>query len=157
MVVTGGARAGGSDVDPPSSSSTSSLATADLLPALEDEEEAAAWAGRSSLPTVKEIVVFRHPPVVHVYNVLEHGRRYFRSLVYSSDARFCLHDMEPRLVLAKVHGKGYRPQYESGNAGVRTLYLFVPFFCWPLVWVRQYGHTRSDVDSHAALVLALHV
>ncbi len=38
--------------------------------------------------------VLRTPPVVHVYNVVEHGRRYRRSLVFSSDARWCLHNLE---------------------------------------------------------------
>jgi len=28
--------------------------------------------------------------VVHVYNVVEYGRRHYRQLVYSSDATFCL-------------------------------------------------------------------
>ena len=35
-------------------------------------------------------MVFRDPQVVHVYNVVEYGRRFYRSLVYSSDATFCL-------------------------------------------------------------------
>ena len=41
--------------------------------------------------TLKEVVVFREPAVVHVYNVVEYGRRFFRTLVYSSDASYCLH------------------------------------------------------------------
>ena len=56
---------------------------------------------------LKELVVFRSPPVVHVYNVVSHGRRFYRTLIASSDNAFCLHDMpctlfldgeEPRLV-----------------------------------------------------------
>ena len=31
--------------------------------------------------TLKEVVVFREPAVVHVYNVVEYGRRFFRTLV----------------------------------------------------------------------------
>ena len=38
--------------------------------------------------TLKEIVVFRKPKVVHVYNIIEYGRRWYRSLCYSSDAKF---------------------------------------------------------------------
>jgi len=68
------------------------------------------------VPTIKEIVVFRNPRVVHVYNIVEHGRVHYRSLVYSSDARFCLHDMEPRLTLAQEWNVDqFRPRYESGD------------------------------------------
>jgi hypothetical protein len=46
-------------------------------------------------PCMKEVVAFRSPSVVHVYDVLEHGRRYHRTLVYSSDPGRCLHQMPP--------------------------------------------------------------
>ena len=45
--------------------------------------------------SLKEVVVFRQQKVVHIYNVVEHGRRFYRSLVWSSDARHTLHDMLP--------------------------------------------------------------
>ncbi|CAM9497502.1 unnamed protein product, partial [Choristocarpus tenellus] len=35
---------------------------------------------------LKEVVVCKDPPVVHVFDVIEHGRRFFRTLVFSSDA-----------------------------------------------------------------------
>ena len=34
---------------------------------------------------LKEVVVFRSPEVVHVYNVISHARRWYRSLIFSSD------------------------------------------------------------------------
>jgi hypothetical protein len=46
--------------------------------------------------TLKELVVFRNlvqgakRRVVHVYNVVEHGRRWYRTLVFTSDVRFSL-------------------------------------------------------------------
>ena len=40
--------------------------------------------------TWKEVLVYRDRGVVHVYNLLSHGRRMYRSLVYSSAARFAL-------------------------------------------------------------------
>ena len=48
---------------------------------------------------LKEVVVFRDPPVVHVYDVVSHGRRFYRTLVASSDNAFCLHDMPCTLFL----------------------------------------------------------
>ena len=33
----------------------------------------------SERPTLKEVVVFRCPPVVHVYNVVSHARRFYRT------------------------------------------------------------------------------
>ncbi|CAM9378337.1 unnamed protein product [Chrysoparadoxa australica] len=44
---------------------------------------------------VKELVVLRDPPAVHVYNILDHGRRFYRSLVFSSDATLCLQHLPP--------------------------------------------------------------
>jgi hypothetical protein len=72
------------------------------------------------LPTLKEVIVFRQSRVVHIYNVVEHGRKYYRKLVYSSDARWCLHDMTPRLVLRKEWQQKeetfeYVARYESGD------------------------------------------
>ena len=45
--------------------------------------------------TLKEVVVFRKQQVVHIYNVVEYGRRWYRSLVWSSDSRFTLNDLPP--------------------------------------------------------------
>ena len=36
-------------------------------------------------------------PIIHVYKVIEHGRRFYRKIVFSSDSDLCLHDMEPSL------------------------------------------------------------
>ena len=35
--------------------------------------------GNGSIKAIKEVVVFRNPRVVHVYNVVEHGRLHYRS------------------------------------------------------------------------------
>ena len=45
--------------------------------------------------TWKELVVYRDRGMVHVYNLLSHGRRMYRSLVYTSAARFSLRAMKP--------------------------------------------------------------
>lgn len=34
--------------------------------------------------SLKEIVVYRYPPVFHIYNVVEFGRRWFRTMIFSS-------------------------------------------------------------------------
>ena len=38
---------------------------------------------------LKELVLQREPAALHVYNVVEHGRRWLRELVYTSDASRC--------------------------------------------------------------------
>ena len=43
---------------------------------------------------LKEIVVYRYPRVMQVFNIVEHGRRWYRSIVFSSDPSFSLHDMK---------------------------------------------------------------
>ena len=42
---------------------------------------------------LKEVVVQRDPPLVHVYDILECGRRWFRTIAFSSDATHCLHTL----------------------------------------------------------------
>ncbi len=52
-------------------------------------------SGAEPTVSLKEIVCFRQPLVVHVYDVIEHGRRYYRSLVYSSSESTCLASCNP--------------------------------------------------------------
>lgn len=61
--------------------------------------------------TLKEIVCIKEPPLVHIYNVIEQGRRHYRSLVFSSDADFCLRSMEPTPVI-----RYDVPNYISGDS-----------------------------------------
>ncbi len=44
--------------------------------------------------TLKEVVVWQHPPVLAVFNVVEHGRRHMRILEYSSNISMCLHEVK---------------------------------------------------------------
>ena len=43
---------------------------------------------------LKEIVVYRYPRVFHVFNVVEHGRYWYRSIIFSSDPDLCLQEMK---------------------------------------------------------------
>ena len=43
---------------------------------------------------LREIVVLRQPPCVQVFDVVEHGRRFYRTLVYASDVHRCLSSHE---------------------------------------------------------------
>lgn len=44
--------------------------------------------------TWKEFVAYRYPqPHFHVFNLVPHARKMYRSLVYSSNQRFCLHSL----------------------------------------------------------------
>ena len=47
------------------------------------------WTSEDRQKTLKEIVVYRDPPVVHIYDVVEHGRRFYSTLVFSTDAKWC--------------------------------------------------------------------
>jgi len=49
--------------------------------------------------TLREVVVYRYPRVIHVFNVVEHGRRFYRTLIFSSDSFLSPHD----LPVANVH------------------------------------------------------
>ena len=44
--------------------------------------------------TLKEVVVYQNPPAINVFNVVEHGRRFFRILEYTSNMSICRHEVE---------------------------------------------------------------
>jgi hypothetical protein len=44
--------------------------------------------------TLKEVIVWQHPPVITVFNVVEYGRRHLRVLEYSSNLSVCLHEVD---------------------------------------------------------------
>jgi len=44
---------------------------------------------------LKEFVVHKTNRSVHCYDLVSHGRRFYRSLVYTSDSRYTLHEMQP--------------------------------------------------------------
>jgi hypothetical protein len=44
--------------------------------------------------TLKEIVVYKYPRFLQVFNIVEYGRRWYRTLIFSSDPVLCYHDME---------------------------------------------------------------
>ena len=45
---------------------------------------------------LKEVIIYRYPKVVHVFNVVEYGRRWYRTQVFSSDPVFSFHNMESK-------------------------------------------------------------
>ena len=61
----------------------------------------------------RELYVYRARRMVHVYRIESHGRRFYRSLEYCSDARYCLRDMQP----STAHREGMWPEWERHGAG----------------------------------------
>lgn len=57
----------------------------------------------ASGPTLLEVIVYQVPLTVHVFEIKEYGRRFYRSLLYSSDVSFSLGDFgeQPSLVWGK--------------------------------------------------------
>ena len=49
-----------------------------------------------------ELFVYRARRMVHVYRIESHGRRYYRSLNYASDSRYCLRDLQPSIAHRQV-------------------------------------------------------
>jgi hypothetical protein len=79
----------------------------------------------------KEIVVLRHPQVVHAFNLVSHGRRMWRSQIYSSNLKFSLQGLTPNEVTGS---KGGPPPVQSFNAGGD--------------WKAQVSHAPSLVIIH---------
>lgn len=44
--------------------------------------------------TLKEVVVWQHPPAITVFNVVEHGRRHFRVVEYTSNLSISNHEVQ---------------------------------------------------------------
>ena len=40
--------------------------------------------GKTLEEPLREVVVYRYPPAVHIFNVVEHGRRWYMELIFSS-------------------------------------------------------------------------
>lgn len=70
---------------------------------------------------LKEVVVGKDPPLVHVYDVVEHGRRFYRTLSFSSDASLSLASMPP-LGVSHVRWKPIGHAWRAGRVS-RSL-------CW---------------------------
>lgn len=43
--------------------------------------------------TLKEVVVWQHPPVMNVFNIVEYGRRHMRVLTYTTNISLCTHEI----------------------------------------------------------------
>ena len=66
---------------------------------------------KSTPPQLKEIVVY-DDATVHVFNITEWGRRYFRTIVYTNSSALCLHDFSAKLI---YRGKAARPCLVGGD------------------------------------------
>lgn len=67
--------------------------------------------------TWKEVVIYKDPRVIHAFNLVSHGRRMWRSQIYSSDGRYSLQSLLPNESIRKV-GSSPLPEesrYSSGD------------------------------------------
>ena len=51
---------------------------------------------------MREVVVLREPPTVNVYDLVQVGRRWYRSLVFSSNDRGSVHSLPAVPVLLRA-------------------------------------------------------
>ena len=64
--------------------------------------------------TIKEIFVWKTLQIVQVYDVMSYGRRFYRSLVYSTDARYAIRDLQPTTANRKGMWVSWG-RHEAGN------------------------------------------
>lgn len=57
------------------------------------------------IPTLKEVILYRYPKVFHIFNIVEYGRRLYRSHIFSSSPLINLSDM--RTEALHINGKLY--------------------------------------------------
>ena len=77
------------------------------------EQVGSGDARQQSDEPLREIIVTRDPPVVQVFNVVEHGRRWYRQLTYVSIAGECIHDMKAKM--KDAGGYVAEPHFEQGS------------------------------------------
>lgn len=67
---------------------------------------APAPSAKEQWATLKEIIVYRYPRVVHIFNVVSYGRRFYRTQIYTSSQSFSLHDVivPPKTALVSATG-----------------------------------------------------
>lgn len=65
---------------------------------------------------LKEVVVAKDPPVVQVFDVVEYGRRFYRTLTFSSDAALSLVSRAP---------SGVSTHCSIGAGGGEGVFVFV--------------------------------
>eukprot|EP00921_Rhytidocystis_pertsovi_P014497 GHVQ01023442.1.p1 GENE.GHVQ01023442.1~~GHVQ01023442.1.p1 ORF type:complete len:995 (+),score=136.68 GHVQ01023442.1:2952-5936(+) len=69
--------------------------------------------------TLKEIVVIRSPPTVLVFDIVEHGRKFYRTLCYTSDCSCSLDGCSPSQKCVDHEGVGGAVQLVGGVASAR--------------------------------------
>jgi len=121
-----------------------------------DGQERDAWIKTLAPKTsLVEMLVFRDQRVVHILNVVEHGRRFHRRLVYSSDWHFCLHEM-PALhtpdkngIYTKFGAAELLPLPEGADEGTeRKRMISMPVLAHEsLVITRNLGNNRQDQQT----------
>ena len=118
-----------------------------------DGEQRDAWIKKLAPKTsLVEMLVFRDQRVVHIFNVIEHGRRFHRRLVYSSDWHFCLHEMpalhppDAQGVHTKFAAAELIPLLEGAEEGAeRRRMISMPVLAHEsLVITRNLGNCEQD-------------
>ncbi|AAZ13558.1 hypothetical protein, conserved [Trypanosoma brucei brucei TREU927] len=80
-------------------------------PQYTDEDNRATW---------KEIVAYRLPsPHLHVFNLVPHARRVYRSLVFTSNQRWCLHSLPP-ITGPRPHDQLHLLAFQAGELDRRV-------------------------------------
>lgn len=93
------------------------LSSVRTSPRFPEDAHVAFLAGQAPDGTPKEVVVLRAPvAAVHVYNLESCGRRWFRSLVFSSRAERALRELPASLLPHSIP-----PGFRSGRADLPAL------------------------------------
>jgi Ca2+-binding EF-hand superfamily protein len=79
----------------------------------------------SKLTVLKEVVVYRDPPAVHVFDVESHGRRFMRSLVFTSSPPHSLHCLATSMVVSEAEERLLHAQGADSSSARRHSTLLV--------------------------------
>jgi hypothetical protein len=120
--------------------------------------------------TLKEVIIYRYPRVFHIYNIVEHGRRFYRYHIFSSSPVINLSDMKTEALhingkLFTCSGNPTEP-FQGGSSLIISRYLseettFAQTFLprrylrgvLPSALVIQHVFWQNDDDSITGYVL----
>ena len=74
---------------------------------------------------LKEVVVYRDPPAVHVFDVESHGRRFMRTLVFTSSPPHSLHCLPAAMVVSEAEERLLYAQGQDSATARRHSTLLV--------------------------------
>lgn len=100
----------------------------------------------SMLPkkSLREIIIIKKYNVIHYYKIVERGRQFYRTLIFSSDWRYCFYDMSPIYPLDQPCDFINRFVSAEGSPPDLLEYQQPTLPDYSLIIIRNFGNNLND-------------